>query len=102
MIKTENFEKVEAESAEQLREWLERNHPQQEAVWLVTYKMAEKSKYVSREAVRDELLCFGWIDGTRREFDEIRTMQLTSSRRVEHWAKSYKDRAAKGEKLPGS
>jgi uncharacterized protein YdeI (YjbR/CyaY-like superfamily) len=39
--------------------------------------------------------CFGWIDGIRRKLDEHKTMQLISPRKVEHWAKSYKDRAAK-------
>jgi uncharacterized protein YdeI (YjbR/CyaY-like superfamily) len=52
-------------------------------------------KYISTAEVLDELLCFGWIDGIRRKLDDNRTMQLISPRRVEHWAKSYKERAAK-------
>ena len=95
MIKTENFKKVEIESPDQLRDWLLKNHNQEEGVWLVTYKKVEKEKYVSREEVLDELLCFGWIDGIRRKLDDSRTMQLISPRRVQHWAKSYKERAAK-------
>ena len=95
MIKTEDFEQVEIESAEQLRQWLLSNHQQRDSIWLVTYKKVEKAKYVSREEVLDELLCFGWIDGIRRKLDEKRTMQLISPRQVQHWAKSYKERAAK-------
>ena len=95
MIKTEDFEQVERESAEQLRQWLLSNHQQRDSIWLVTYKKVEKAKYVSREEVLDELLCFGWIDGIRRKLDEKRTMQLISPRQVQHWAKSYKERAAK-------
>jgi uncharacterized protein YdeI (YjbR/CyaY-like superfamily) len=45
--------------------------------------------------VLDEVLCFGWIDGIARKLDDDRTMQLLSPRRVQHWAKSYKDRAAR-------
>lgn len=43
----------------------------------------------------DELLCFGWIDGIRRKLDEERTMQLISPRRVQHWSRTYKERALK-------
>lgn len=95
MIKTENFKKVEVSSARQLREWLEKHHAQQESVWLVTYKKTVPEKYLSTAEVLDELLCFGWIDGIRRKLDDSRTMQLISPRKVEHWAKSYKERAAK-------
>ncbi|MEM6686367.1 MAG: YdeI/OmpD-associated family protein [Bacteroidota bacterium] len=95
MIKTENFDKIEITSAEALREWLLQHHQQEESVWLVTYKKSEAGKYVSREKVLDELICFGWIDGIRRKLDDTRTMQLISKRKVQHWAKSYKDRAAK-------
>ena len=95
MIKTEHFEKVEVTTPDELRQWLLNHHTQAESIWLVTYKKSEKGKYVSREEVMDELLCFGWIDGIRRKLDDVRTMQLISPRKVQHWAKSYKDRAAK-------
>jgi uncharacterized protein YdeI (YjbR/CyaY-like superfamily) len=95
MIPTENFEKIEITSSQELRAWLEAYFQQTESVWLVTFKKSEADKYVSREEVLDELLCFGWIDGIRRVLDEHRTMQLISPRRIEHWAKTYKDRVAK-------
>ncbi len=95
MIKTENFDKVEISSQKELRSWLMKNHRQSESVWLVTFKKSEPDKYVSRWDVLDELICFGWIDGIRRKLDDKRTMQLISQRKVEHWAKTYKERAAK-------
>jgi len=95
MIKTENFEKVEVTSTQQLRDWLEANHSQKESVWLVTYKKHMGEKYVSVQNILDEVLCFGWIDGIRRKLDDDRTMQLISPRQTQHWAKSYKDRVAK-------
>ena len=95
MVKTENFEKVEITSQEELRSWLNKNHAQQESIWLVTFKKSESDKYVSRWEVLDELICFGWIDGIRRKLDDKKTMQLISPRKVEHWAKTYKERAAK-------
>ncbi len=95
MVKTENFEQVEVTSAEELRVWLEANHAQARSVWLVTYKKLVREKYIPHDAVLDELLCFGWIDGVARKLDDQRTMQLIGPRRVQHWAKSYKDRAAR-------
>lgn len=95
MIKTENFEQVVVENQAALREWLLEHHQQKTSVWLVTYKKSEKEKYVSREEVLDELLCFGWIDGIRRKRDEKTSMQLIAPRKAQHWAKSYKERAAK-------
>ena len=95
MIKTENFEQVVVENQAALRDWLLEHHQQETSVWLVTYKKSEKEKYVSREEVLDELLCFGWIDGIRRKRDEKTSMQLIAPRKAQHWAKSYKERAAK-------
>lgn len=95
MIKTENFEKVELSSGEELRAWLLENHQQEESIWLVTFKKHVTGKYLSTGEVLDELLCFGWIDGIRRKLDEDRTMQLIGPRRMQHWAKTYKDRAAR-------
>ena len=95
MIKTENFEQVVVENQAALRKWLSEHHQQEASVWLVTYKKSVKEKYVSREEVLDELLCFGWIDGIRRKRDENTSMQLIAPRKAQHWAKSYKERAAK-------
>jgi uncharacterized protein YdeI (YjbR/CyaY-like superfamily) len=95
MVKTENFEKLEVVSAQQLRDWLEVYHAQSENVWLVTYKKPVREKHIPHDEVLDELLCFGWIDGVARKLDDQRTMQLIGPRRVHHWAKTYKDRAAR-------
>lgn len=95
MVHAEKFEKVEIISKEELRNWLEAHHSQDESVWLVTYKKTTPGKYVSRWDVLDELICFGWIDGVRRKLDTERTMQMISPRKVQHWAQTYKERAAK-------
>ncbi len=95
MVKAENFQRIEVKSSQELRFWLEKHHSQTDSVWLVTHKKSSPDKYVSTSEVLDELLCFGWINGIRRKLDEHRTMQLISPRKTEHWAKTYKDRAAK-------
>jgi uncharacterized protein YdeI (YjbR/CyaY-like superfamily) len=95
MIQTDNFQKVEVTSSAELRAWLEAHYGQEESVWLVTFLKVVPEHYLSTEEVLDELIAFGWIDGIRRKLDDRRTMQLISPRRVQHWAKSYKDRAAR-------
>lgn len=95
MIQTDNFDKIEVSSSEEMRNWVHKNYSQKESVWLVTYKKSVPEKYLSTSDVLDELLCCGWIDGIRRKLDDNRTMQLISPRRIEHWAKTYKDRASK-------
>lgn len=95
MIRTENFDQVEISSATDLRQWLALYHAQDNSIWLVTYKKHVPAKYVSTDAILDEILCFGWTDGIRRKLDADRVMQLLSPRRQQVWAKSYKDRVAR-------
>jgi uncharacterized protein YdeI (YjbR/CyaY-like superfamily) len=93
MIETDKFEQVEVASSRELREWLTQHHAQADSVWLVTYKKHVTEKYVSVDAVLDELLCFGWIDGLRRKLDDRRTMQLIAPRKAQIWTQTYKVRA---------
>lgn len=91
----EGLEQVEIESAAALWDWLEAHHGQGESVALVTWKAADPARYVSREDVLDALIAYGWIDGRRFTVDDARTAQLIAPRGVQHWAQSYKDRAAR-------
>jgi uncharacterized protein YdeI (YjbR/CyaY-like superfamily) len=95
MIRTENFAKVEVDSAAALQAWLSANHAQTAAVWLVTFKVHVPARYVPHDHVLDALIAFGWIDGIRRMLDADRTMQLIAPRKMQVWAKTYKDRAAR-------
>jgi len=89
----DRFEHVEVAAVDHLHAWLLEHHEQHEAVWLVTWKKAVPSRYVTHEQVMDELVAFGWIDGIRRRLDDERTRQLVSPRRTQPWARSYRQRA---------
>ena len=89
----EKFQKVEVTNEEELWEWLEENHAQDESIWLVTWKAAHRDKYVSRDQVLDALIAYGWIDGRRLKLDDDRTMQLLSKRKQQAWAETYQVRA---------
>ena len=84
--------RVEITDAAALWDWLAANHAGG-SVWLVTWKAALREKYVSREAVLDALIAYGWIDGRRMKLDANRTMQLIAPRAQKAWAQSYKERA---------
>jgi uncharacterized protein YdeI (YjbR/CyaY-like superfamily) len=95
MIRTENFAMVAVDSAAALHDWLRAHHGQEESVWLVTAKKSDAARYVSREAVLDALIAWGWIDGIRRKRDDGLTMQLISPRKMQVWAQTYQVRAAR-------
>lgn len=89
----DRFEKIEIRNASELWSWLSVNHAQSDSIWLVTWKAAQRDKYVSREDALDALIAYGWIDGRRMKVDAERTMQLISPRKEQTWAETYKNRA---------
>ena len=95
MIPTERFEQVEVTSAEALRDWLATHYGQAESVWLVRWLKGAGAKSVPIDAILDELLCWGWVDGLGRKLDAARTLRLISPRRHQRWTRTYKERAAR-------
>lgn len=94
MTKTE--ERVQIESRNEWRAWLEKNHERQNGIWLVTFKKHCGDKYVSYNDVVEEALCFGWIDSLPRKLDEERTMLWMSPRKPgSAWSKLNKERVEK-------
>lgn len=77
----EQFEQIQVESRQALRDWLADNHTRTQSVWLIRYKKATPDKYLPYEAVVQELLCWGWIDSLPRKLDDLRTMLLISPRK---------------------
>ena len=52
------------------RRWLARNHAACGGIWFVDYRTGAGRTPLGYEAAVEEALCFGWIDGVRRSFDE--------------------------------
>lgn len=91
--KLDQLERVQIESASDLRHWLDQNHMQPDSIWLVTYKKICPDKYVSYDQIVDEAICFGWIDSLPRKLDDERTMLLLSPRKPgSAWSAVNKDR----------
>ena len=95
MIPTERFEQVEVASAGALRDWLAAHHAQAESVWLVRWLKGADARSVPIDAILDELLCWGWVDGIARALDATRTLRLALPHRHQRWTRTYKERAAR-------
>ena len=62
--------------------WLAENHDNSDGLWV---KIAKKGTGVESVAVTETLdvaLCFGWIDGQRKPFDETYYLQKYTPRRA--------------------
>jgi len=88
----ETLDRIEIESETALWDWLEANHNSTHSYLLVTWKKADKARYVSRDQVLDALLAYGWVDGRRYALDADRTMQLVCQRQQQKWTQTYRSR----------
>lgn len=87
------MQQVEVSSLDALRRWLAAHHQQTASIWLVTYKKSVPEKYLSKDDVIDEALCWGWIDSLPRKLDDERTMLRLSPRRASSaWSRVNKDK----------
>ncbi len=63
------------------RDWLEVNHKIKTEIWLRTFSKASKKPSISYDEMVEECLCFGWIDGTVKKYDEESKVQRITPRR---------------------
>ncbi|TAE15160.1 MAG: hypothetical protein EAZ47_08155 [Bacteroidetes bacterium] len=80
-------------SAQEWREWLQKNHDTANAVWLIYYKKNSKKPSVVYSDAVDEALCFGWIDSKAKPLDDEKFMQFFSRRKTTSvWSKVNKEK----------
>ncbi|WP_194762424.1 YdeI/OmpD-associated family protein [Microbacterium sp. UFMG61] len=85
-------ERVVAEDAAAWRAWLEEHHERTAGVWLLSVRGKDVGGVGYDDAVR-QALCFGWIDGPVRTFDDQTVGQWFSPRRRgSGWAATNKAR----------
>jgi uncharacterized protein YdeI (YjbR/CyaY-like superfamily) len=76
------------ETAETFETWLETNHDISTGIWLKIFKKNSGVQTISYAQALDEALCFGWIDGQRKSFDEKAFLQKFCPRRPKSiWSK---------------
>lgn len=57
-------------SANELRKWFQKNYGKATELWIGFYNARSGKKGVTYKEAVDEALCFGWIDGIRKNLDE--------------------------------
>ena len=75
-------ERIEVESAEELRVWLAAQPSTRPSAWVVHYKKHVADKHVSWPELVRACLCYGWIDGLVNSVDADRVARLISPRRA--------------------
>ncbi|MCP2635603.1 YdeI/OmpD-associated family protein [Microbacterium sp. HD4P20] len=89
-------ERVEATDAAAWRAWLAEHHTISKGAWLVRPRPGSGLDLIGYEDAILQALCFGWIDGPVRSFDEQRGGLWFAPRRpTSGWAATNKARVAK-------
>jgi len=57
-------------SSQDFRAWLAENHIQSAGIWLRIYKKDSGVTTVTYAQALDQALCFGWIDGQKKPYDD--------------------------------
>ena len=55
--------------------WMRKNHAREREVWLRIYKKGSSVPSITIAEALDVVLCWGWIDGIRKAFDERSDLQ---------------------------
>ena len=67
-------------TAAEFRQWLTRHHSDHPGIWLKIARKASGIPTVTYAEALDEALCFGWIDGQKKTFDETTFLQKFARR----------------------
>lgn len=79
---------ISFKTAKAWRNWLDKNQEQQEGIWLRVFKVDSGIESIKITEALDEALCFGWIDGQRKSYDEHSYLQKYVPRRNQSiWSK---------------
>ena len=75
------------------RNWLEKNHISQKAVWVVFYRKSSGKKTITWSESVDVALCFGWIDSKKIKIDDETSHQFFTKRKPKStWSKINKEK----------
>ncbi|REJ03949.1 hypothetical protein DY023_16680 [Microbacterium bovistercoris] len=89
-------ERVVAADAATWRAWLTENHATSKGAWLVRPRPGNDDVLIGYEDSILQALCFGWIDGPVRSFDErIGGLWFAPRRASSGWAATNKARVAR-------
>jgi uncharacterized protein YdeI (YjbR/CyaY-like superfamily) len=83
-----------------MRAWLEKHHASEQELWVGFYKKSSGKPSITWPESVDAALCFGWIDGRRKNVDEISyKIRFTPRKPQSKWSAVNVKRVAELEKL---
>ena len=68
-------------SASELENWLRKHHDRESELWLRIYKKDSGKPTVTYAEALEVVLCWGWIDGLKKAYDESSFLQRYSPRK---------------------
>jgi uncharacterized protein YdeI (YjbR/CyaY-like superfamily) len=81
-------------SPAEFRKWLSKNHGKVDFAWLALKKKDSEKKCITYMEAVDEVLCYGWIDGLVKRYDNDNFIQRFTPRKANSvWSKINKDKA---------
>src|SRR5579863_3438964 len=84
---------VEAEDQNEWHRWLAANHDRIAGAWLKLAKQGSPTKTLSHSEAIEEALCFGWVDGQVRRFDEhFYLIRFTPRRQRSKWSQLNREK----------
>ena len=76
--------------------WLAANHDRESELWLRLYKKDSGVLSISHAEAIDVVLCWGWIDGIRKSYDEQSFLQRFSPRKAKSiWSQINREHVAR-------
>lgn len=76
--------------------WLGKHHDRESEVWIKIHKVGSGLKSITPKEAIDVVLCWGWIDGIRKGFDEQSYLQRYTPRGPKSiWSKINVDNVAR-------
>lgn len=80
-MNAEDTKTITPANRQEWRQWLEKHHASEKAVWLIYYKKNAQQPTITWSEAVDEALCFGWIDSIAKPLDENRYKQFFTKRK---------------------
>lgn len=76
--------------------WMRKNHARQAELWVRIYKKGSGVPSITIAEALDVVLCWGWIDGLRKAFDERSYLQRYTPRRAKSiWSQINREHVAR-------
>ncbi len=98
--RTEKISVLSFETKKEFRVWLEKNSDTSTGIWLKFHKKDSGISSITHDEALDEAICFGWIDGQLKKYDDKSWLQKFTPRRAKSiWSKKNAERAEKLIKL---